>query len=27
VRLDSSIDIPIDKNWRLRLAVLFERHR
>lgn len=26
-RLDSSIDIPIDKNWRLRLAVLFERYK
>lgn len=22
----ATIDIPIDKNWRKRLAILFERH-
>jgi len=26
-KLDYSIDIPIDKNWKARLAVLFELYK
>jgi hypothetical protein len=26
-RLDSFIDIPIDKNWKIHLAVLFDKYR
>lgn len=26
-RSDSFIDIPIDKNWKTHLAVLFDTHR